>query len=281
MAGTLYLVATPIGNLEDITLRALRILKSASLIAAEDTRRTAKLLSHFGISTQMVSLHAHNTRSRLPQILQTLEQGADVALVTDAGTPIVSDPGLEVVQSCVREGMSVDAVPGASAPMTLATLAGFPLAPWTIHGFPPSRSKDRNNWFQAVCSDPNTLTFFEAPHRIVRTMNDIAKLCGERPIVVGRELTKVHQTIYRGSARELLAAGLEERGEFTVMLGPLSAPLATQPDVSDSTILHEFGLMTNNGSLSRRAALKAVADRHGISPKRVYAAIERAKLSAV
>ena len=279
MAGTLYLVATPIGNLEDITLRALRILKSASLIAAEDTRRTAKLLSHFGISTQMVSLHAHNTRSRLPQILQTLEQGADVALVTDAGTPVVSDPGLEVVQSCVREGICVDAIPGASAPMTLAALAGFPLAPWTIHGFPPSRSKDRKIWLLTVCSDPNTLTFFEAPHRILRTITEIAALCGERPIVVGRELTKVHQTVYRGSAKELLAAGLEERGEFTVMLGPLSAPLPTTSSVTDETILHDFGLITEHTSSSRRGALKAVAEKHGISPKQVYAAIERAKCS--
>ena len=184
-----------------------------------------------------------------------------------------------VVQTCVHLGIPVDAIPGASAPMTLGTLSGFPLAPWTIHGFPPQGSKDRTKWLSDICNDPSTVTFFEAPHRIGRTLSDLSKICGTRPIVVGRELTKLHQTVYRGSVRDVSKMGVDERGEFTLMLGPIENAEKSISAPSDGEILREFGLITEIGSNSRRDALKMVADKYQISPKLVYAAIERAKLS--
>ncbi len=147
MSGTLFVVATPIGNLEDITLRALRVLREADVIAAEDTRRTAKLLAHYSIATSALSFHAHNTRSRLPQLLARLERGEAVALVSDAGTPGISDPGIELIQACWGKGIPVDPVPGASAPLAAAVASGFPLEPLTIFGFVPARSKARIEWW--------------------------------------------------------------------------------------------------------------------------------------
>src|SRR5687767_6720785 len=199
-AGTLFVVATPIGNLEDITLRALRVLREAHVVAAEDTRRTARLLAHHGITTPTLSFHEHNTRSRMPQILARLEAGESVALVTDAGTPGVSDPGVELVRACIDRGIPVDPIPGASAPLAAAAASGFPLEPLTIFGFVPSRTKDRKTWLREVAGVPHTFTFFEAPHRIAETLREMASLFGERPIMVGRELTKLHQDLISGSS---------------------------------------------------------------------------------
>src|SRR5687767_6933993 len=193
MPGTLFVVATPIGNLEDITLRALRVLREADVIAAEDTRRTARLLSRHAISTPTVSFHEHNTRSRIPDLIRRLEAGKCVALVTDAGTPGVSDPGVELVQACIDARIPVDPVPGVSAPLTAAMASGFSLDPLTIFGFPPHRSKDRTDWIRTVSETRSTLTFFEAPHRIVQTLRLAAAVLGKRPIMLARELTKVHQ----------------------------------------------------------------------------------------
>src|SRR5687768_12742892 len=159
MSGTLFVVATPIGNLEDVTLRALRVLRTVDLIAAEDTRRTARLLAHHGISTPTLSFHQHNTRGRVPQLVARLQQGASVALVTDAGTPGVSDPGVELVQACVTAGIVVDPVPGVSAPLAAAIGSGFPVIPLTVLGFAPSRSKDRLRWLEEVSAIKNTVTF--------------------------------------------------------------------------------------------------------------------------
>ena len=153
MPGTLFVVATPLGNMEDVTFRALRVLREADLIAAEDTRRTARLLSHYAIATPSTSFHQHNVRARLPQLLSRLEAGNNIALVTDAGTPGVSDPGVELVNACVEARITVDPIPGPSAPLTAAVASGFPLIPLTILGFPPRRSKDRKNWF-VRCSRP-------------------------------------------------------------------------------------------------------------------------------
>ncbi len=166
MSGTLFVVATPIGNLEDVTLRALRVLRTVDLIAAEDTRRTARLLAHHGISTPTLSFHQHNTRGRVPQLVARLQQGASIALVTDAGTPGVSDPGVELVQACVTVGIVVDPVPGVSAPLAAAIGSGFPVIPLTVLGFAPARSKDRLRWLKNVSAIENTVTFFETPHRI-------------------------------------------------------------------------------------------------------------------
>ena len=218
MPGTLFVVATPIGNLEDITLRALRVLREADVIAAEDTRRTAKLLAHHAISTPTLSFHKHNTRTRLPQIIARLERGQNVALVTDAGTPGVSDPGVELVAAAVERGIPIDPIPGASAPLVAGIASGFPLEPMTILGFPPSRAKDRSLWLQQASEVKNTFTFFEAPHRIRQTLLAAQPYLVNRPIMVGRELTKRHQEFIRGDIARIIGQLPEPRGEFTVVV---------------------------------------------------------------
>ena len=281
MPGTLFVVATPIGNLEDITLRALRVLREADVIAAEDTRRTARLLSRHAISTPTISFHEHNTRSRIPDLIRRLEEGKSVALVTDAGTPGVSDPGVELVRACIDAQIPVDPVPGVSAPLTAAVASGFPLDPLTIFGFPPHRSKDRIAWFKAISETQSTLTFFEAPHRIVQTLKMAANILGDRPIVLGRELTKVHQEFLRGTAGDLSRTVEKvQKGEFTVVVGPLTKlgdlqPVACAP--SDDDVEREFGRLTKTGVSSRREAVAATARSLGLSAKAVYAAIERTK----
>src|SRR5262245_37840711 len=221
MPGTLFLVATPIGNLEDITLRALRVLREASLIAAEDTRRTAQLLTHFGIRTPLLSFHEHSGPSKRELIRSRLAGGVDVALVSDAGTPVLSDPGLELVQACIVDGIPVDPVPGASAPLAAAIASGFPLASLTIRGFVPHRSKDRKEWLRRVGEVSGTVTFFESPVRIQATLEEVATYLGNRQICVARELSKVHQEFVRGDAKTVLESLGTVKGEFTVVVGPL------------------------------------------------------------
>jgi 16S rRNA (cytidine1402-2'-O)-methyltransferase len=278
MSGTLYVVATPIGNLEDITLRALRVLREVAVIAAEDTRRTARLLAHHSIPTRTISFHEHNTRSRLPQLLARLEAGEGVALVTDAGTPGVSDPGLELVQACIARGIAIDPVPGASAPLTALVASGFPLVPFTMFGFVPNRSKARIHWLSEVAKTPHTLSFFEAPHRIQVTLMEAAQYFGVRPIMVGRELTKIHQEFIRGTALELCEVTSSPRGEFTVIMGPAAKTIINNEiAMSDEDMAHEFWQITNAGETSRRAAVNQVARKFGRSAKEVYSAVERVR----
>jgi 16S rRNA (cytidine1402-2'-O)-methyltransferase len=277
MSGTLFVVATPIGNLEDITLRALRVLRSVDLIAAEDTRRTARLLAHHAISTPTLSFHQHNTRGRVPQLVGRLQKGASIALVTDAGTPGVSDPGVELVQACVSAEIVVDPVPGVSAPLTAAIGSGFPLIPLTILGFAPSRSKDRIDWLRTVSAIANTVTFFETPHRIVQTLTHAASILGERQIVLARELTKAHQEWIRGTANELLSRLREPRGEFTVVVGPINPSPPSSVETDDSTIIAEFCRSTEIPGTSRRAAISAIAKRHRRPAREVYRIVERAR----
>ena len=279
MSGTLFVVATPIGNLEDITLRALRVLREVDIIAAEDTRRTSRLLAHHGISTPSISFHEHNTRTRTPQLLGRLAAGESIALVTDAGTPGVSDPGVELVQACIEAGVSVDPVPGVSAPLTAAIASGFPLIPLTIFGFAPSRSKDRTEWLRDIGATAHTVTFFESPHRILFTLSDAQLLWGDRPITVGRELTKLHQEFIRGTCRSVGEQLGSPRGEFTVVVAPRVDATVTTLPVDDSEIAAEFGRTTDTVRLSRRATVTTVARKLGKSPREVYAAVERAKKS--
>ena len=277
MTGTLFVVATPIGNLEDITLRALRILREVAAIAAEDTRRTARLLARHGIDTATISFHEHNTRARLPQLISRLEGGASIALVTDAGTPSVSDPGLELVQACVERGIPVDPIPGASAPLAAAVASGFPLNPWTLFGFPPARATERKTWLRQLSEVHHTVSFFEAPHRIRAMLTDVGTILGDRPIMLGRELTKAHQEFLRGSAEEILKTLGEPRGEFTIVVGPVVPAQKRFEPVSDAGLFREFCHITENVEMNRRIAVQRVADAHGISPKEAYAAIERGK----
>jgi 16S rRNA (cytidine1402-2'-O)-methyltransferase len=278
MPGTLFVVATPIGNLEDITLRALRVLREASVIAAEDTRRTAKLLAHYAISTPSISFHEHNTRSRLPQLLARLQQGETVALVSDAGTPGISDPGLDLIQACWDHGVSIDPVPGPSAPIAAAAASGFPLEPLTIYGFAPSRSKDREKWLTHLQTVEGTFTFFETPHRIEQTLALIPMYFGDRPIMVARELTKRHQQLLRFDSAEDIGLKPEKRGEFTVVVGERATPRSRRVPASEDEIYLAFCRMTADEACGRRAAVSAVARNYGVSAKKVYSIVERLKV---
>lgn len=280
--GTLYVVATPIGNLEDLTLRAIRVLREVRLIAAEDTRRTAKLLSHLGIQSKLLSFHAHNAHERLPRLIAHLGAGTSVALVTDAGTPGVSDPGVELVAACRQAHIPVDPVPGATAPIAAALASGFSMIPLTIHGFPPHGVNDRNKWWSVIAATANTETFFESPHRIQQTLREAADKLGDRPIMVGRELTKLHQEFVFGTAMELVDRFNDAKGEFTVVVSANDkSSVNNRMDVSDDVIIAEFGVLTESMARSRREAITSVATKFGWSPKEVYATIERAKKATV
>jgi 16S rRNA (cytidine1402-2'-O)-methyltransferase len=278
MPGLLSVVATPIGNLEDVTLRALRVLREADLIAAEDTRHTAKLLSHHGIRGRMLSFHAHNTRSRLPQIVARLTGGAHIALVTDAGTPGVSDPGAELVEAARSQGIKVEVVPGASASLAAAVASGFPLVPLTIFGFPPIRSIDRKRWFEVAAAVPHTLTFFEAPHRIESTIRSCATYFSGRDVLVARELTKIHEEVIVSRAQDLILAGVvRARGEFTLVVSPAILE-RSKPSVSDEGVLAKYReVAARMPQGSRRDVVVQVAAELGLPRRAVYPALERVK----
>ena len=281
MPGTLFVVATPIGNLEDITLRALRVLREADVIAAEDTRRTANLLAHYSISTPTVSFHEYNTRARIPQLLERLEAGAAVALVTDAGTPGISDPGRELIQACWEKAIAIDPVPGASAPVTAAVASGFPLDPLTVFGFAPVRAKDRKMWMLRAQAFTDTFTFFETPHRILQTLSEIpVYFCG-RPIFIAREMTKRHQQLIHGTGSDIAGQLTATKGEFTLVVGPAKVAKKDMTLGDDQQIFVEFGQTTNKLKGGRRAAVSALAKKYGRSAKDVYDLIERLKKCGV
>jgi 16S rRNA (cytidine1402-2'-O)-methyltransferase len=281
MSGTLYVVATPIGNLEDITIRALRVLREVNVIAAEDTRRTARLLNRHAITTRTVSFHTHNTRSRLPQLMSQLQAGAGVALVTDAGTPGVSDPGLELVQAAIAVGVPVEPIPGASAPLAALVASGFPLIPFTVFGFPPVRPIARVDWLRQVSLTQHVFSFFEAPHRIRETLREATQYFGERQIMLGREVTKAHQEFLRGTTDIVVDALGQPRGEFTVIVGPaVKVHPSNELALTDDDVVREFGLLTESGQMSRREAVRRVAQRSGRRSKDIYSVIERGKFGA-
>jgi 16S rRNA (cytidine1402-2'-O)-methyltransferase len=229
-AGKLYVVGTPIGNLGDITLRALDTLRTVRLIAAEDTRRTGNLLRHYAISARLVSFHEHNGAARLPRLLAALAEG-DVALVTDAGTPLVSDPGQELVAAAAAAGFEVVAVPGPSSVVAALSVAGFRAAPFHFLGFLPRRGAERRRVLQQAAGWPGTLVLFEAPHRLRAALADIHDVCGERGVAVCCELTKLHEQVFRGTLAQAAQhfAGVEPRGEFTLVVAGAAEPVPTDP----------------------------------------------------
>lgn len=277
MAGSLYVVSTPIGNLDDMTVRAVATLKSVGLVAAEDTRRTGLLLRHFGISTPTTSLHAHNEAAKVPMVLKKLAEGIDVALVSDAGTPLVADPGQRLIAKATDQGIRVIPIPGTSAVMAALVSSGYPADEFVFAGFVPPRSKDRKKWLERVSLERRTVVLFEAPHRISKTLAEMATILGERPITVARELTKLHEEVIHTVAKCAPQLKIPERGEFTVVLGPLSTPEERCEPVDDSTLSQYFYQTTNSGALSRRQAVIATADKFGLTPNDVYARLERLK----
>jgi 16S rRNA (cytidine1402-2'-O)-methyltransferase len=217
--GSLYLVATPIGNLEDVSARAMRVLREVSLIAAEDTRQTRKLLSHFNIHTPLVSYHEHSQATRLENILEKLD-GADVALVSDAGTPALNDPGYELVRLAVERGYTVTPVPGACAPIAALVVSGLPTDKFLYMGYLPHKAGDRRRFLKQIAGQPYTLIFLETPHRLVPALVDLATTLGDREIAIARELTKLHEEVFRGkiSAAQAYYADREILGEITLVV---------------------------------------------------------------
>jgi 16S rRNA (cytidine1402-2'-O)-methyltransferase len=278
-AGTLFLVSTPIGNLEDISLRALRVLREADLVAAEDTRHSMKLLHHYDIRRPVTSLHEHNEFEKAPGLVDQLRRGARIALVTDAGTPSVSDPGYRLVRAAIDAGIRVEAIPGPSAVLAALVSSGLPTDAFVFAGFPPPRAAARTAWLEAFRTERRTVVFFEAPHRIRATLSEAHRLFGGREIALGRELTKLHEELVRGPISDVLSRLGEPRGEYTVVLAGASDDDAEQSaQTTDNQLLTEFGLLTETG-LSRREALAELASRHRLRSRDVFAAVDRARRS--
>jgi 16S rRNA (cytidine1402-2'-O)-methyltransferase len=279
MPGTLYVVATPIGNLEDVTLRALRILREVSLIAAEDTRRTARLLQHYSISTRTTSLHEHNERSRTPSLISRLQAGESVALVSDAGTPIISDPGTHLVAAAHAAGIKVEPIPGPSAVIAALSASGLSEGEFVFVGFPPSRAKAKFDWFSRLAAEPRVIVLYEAPHRILSTLQVMHDTLGDRVIAVARELSKAHEELRVGQLANMISTPPVERGEFTLVISGEQPKLDKQAPPEPSAMAELFGQMTAAGGLSRRAALKALSLRFDLPARTVFDLLEQAKES--
>jgi 16S rRNA (cytidine1402-2'-O)-methyltransferase len=276
MSGILYVVATPIGNLEDVTLRALRILREVSVIAAEDTRRTAKLLQHYSISTPTTSLHEHNEHAKASRLLDRVRAGESIALVSDAGTPVISDPGARLVRAAHDAGISVQPVPGASALTAVVSAAGIGPEGFSFVGFPPNRSNARKTWLRGVADHIRPLVLYEAPHRIRALLDDIATEMGERNVAIGRELTKKHESLAVRPISGWLTTPPPELGEFVLVIYPATSPVEANRGSPDAdAIAEEFDRLTNNEGLGRREALKSAAMKFSVSTRDVFAAVER------
>ena len=275
--GTLYVVATPIGNLEDITFRAVRVLKEADLIACEDTRHTAKLLQHYGIDKPTVSYHEHNEAARAEELVAKLEQGANVAQVSDAGMPGISDPGYRVIKLAIERGITVVPVPGASALIAALAASGLPTDSFAFHGFLPARSGERRTLLESFRAAENTVVVYEAPHRIAETMKDIVELLGaDRPIVLARELTKVHEQFVRGTAAEVLARvqAHEPKGEITILIDRCDEQGAVSIRQNVASRLKEI---MRERTLDENSALKILAKEQGVSKSQAYRELQRVR----
>lgn len=276
MPGCLFVVATPIGNLEDLTFRALRTLKEVDRIAAEDTRRTSRLLAHYGISKPLVSLHAHNEHREAPRLVGRIAAGESIALVSDAGTPAISDPGTTLVRLCRDAGLRVDAIPGPSAITAALSVSGLPAVPFTFLGFPPVSGHARSQWFDSAAEAVGVVVFFEAPHRIKRTLEQLRDL-GERQIIVQREITKIHDDWVKWDTHlNIPLDALLERGEFVVVLGPPPGPKPSQSD--DRHVLEVFDQIAAIPALSTNQALQATAAAFDIPVLRTRTIIKKTRI---
>jgi 16S rRNA (cytidine1402-2'-O)-methyltransferase len=279
-AGKLFLVATPIGNLEDITFRAIRVLKEVDLIACEDTRHTQILLNHYGIKTPTISYHQHNELTRAPELVLQLEEGSQIALVSDAGMPVISDPGYRLVHLAIRHGIPVVPIPGASALVAALSAAGLPVDKFRFLGFLPSKKSQRRTAFEELKDANKTLVFYEAPHRLLDTLEDLAQILGDPPVVVAREVTKVHEEFCRGTASEVRAQLRKKpvKGEITVLVAPQLAERGGAP--AATSIREEVQRVVAAEGVDERAALKSVARRRGLSRSEAYRQLQAEKAEA-
>ena len=270
------MVATPIGNLEDISLRALRILKEADVIACEDTRQTMKLLSHFNLQKKLVSYHEHNEITRAAELVIDLEQGAKIALVSDAGTPAISDPGHRLVSLCLRHGIEVVPVPGASAFVAALAASGMAIEEFTFIGFLPARQSERRKALRILMNEPRTLVLYEAPHRLLETLEDMLEILGNRPAVIAREVTKMYEEFLRGHLEDLLASvrAKAPRGEITLLIGPPDAAARTETSLEDASrtmpIARRVDEIVKESGIDQKAALKQAARERGLTRREAY-----------
>jgi 16S rRNA (cytidine1402-2'-O)-methyltransferase len=276
----LYVVGTPIGHLEDITLRALRVLKEVDLIACEDTRQTQKLLQHYSIPTRTISYHEHNEMTRAAELIVQLEQGLRLALVTDAGMPGISDPGFRLISLAIRHGIPVVPVPGASAFLAALVASGLPTDSFRFSGFLPAKRGERRQLLQSIQASPRTQIFYEAPHRIVEALEDIVEVLGpSRRVVIAREVTKLHEEYLRGRAGEILEQARTRplKGEITLLIAKADELRADAPAVTSISIRQRVREIMQAERLDEKAALKRVARERGISKSDAYRELQRAK----
>lgn len=274
--GTLYVVATPIGNLGDISIRALDVLKSVDLIAAEDTRHTRKLLTHFDIHKPLVSYHSHNFEQSGSRLIEKLHEGKDIALVTDAGTPGISDPGTLLVHQAIEEELPVVVIPGPTALISALVASGLPSHPFAFLGFPPAKGTGRRRFFSSYAHFSMTLILYESPQRLIKTLEDLRKYWGNRAIAVARELTKHYEEIFRGSVEEALghfSGGA--KGEFTLVIAGAEAQEAEAGEegelgISEAMWQTELSQLLNEAQMSVKEASEQVARRHGLQKRMVY-----------
>jgi 16S rRNA (cytidine1402-2'-O)-methyltransferase len=274
-AGCLYLVATPIGNLEDITLRALRILKESDQIACEDTRHTQKLLNHYNIQKSLVSYHEHNEMTRAPELVVAMEGGARIALVSDAGMPLVSDPGYRLVTLCLRHRLPVVPIPGPSALLAALSASGLPNEEFLFAGFLPARSGERRRALERLRIEDRTIILYEAPHRIEEALSDAREILGDRPACLAREVTKLHEEFRRGSLSELSSSLAEKpaRGEITLLIAPFPFEERAAQRESSQSLAERVDELIRQAKLDRKEALKLAARERGLTKRAAYQAL--------
>ena len=272
MAGVLYIVATPIGNLEDISLRVIRVLKEVNLIAAEDTRHTQKLLSHYDIRTPLTSYHEHNERTKARPLVERLLQGRNIALVTDAGVPAISDPGYRLVVEAIKAGIRATPIPGPSALTAVLSVCGLPTDRFVFEGFLPAKKKERRDRLEILRAEERTLVCFEAPHRLMESLCDIHELLGDRELVVAREVSKVHEEFLRGLASEVIQklAGQQIRGELTIVIKGSAGDAA----VSEELLRAEIHRLKSEGMRVKEIAAVLAAE-HSVAKREIYRMVLR------
>jgi 16S rRNA (cytidine1402-2'-O)-methyltransferase len=277
MPPALYIVSTPIGNLEDITLRALRILKEVDLIAAEDTRHTARLLDRYDIRTPTTSFHEHNEKEKTPVLLNRLGRGETIALVSDSGTPGISDPGYRLVSAARSAGVRIIPVPGPSAVLAALVSSGFPTDSFLFVGFPPRKSHARRQWASQLAAETRTVVFFESPHRLRQTLEELQPLLVDRPIMMARELTKLHEELVIQPIRTLLERFPSPRGEFVIVIPPIKQTKSQSEVATDQQIADYIQSVNEIGRLTKREAVRQAADHFRLPSRAIYAALERTK----
>jgi 16S rRNA (cytidine1402-2'-O)-methyltransferase len=267
--GTLYVMATPIGNLEDMTLRAIRILREVGLIAAEDTRHTRKLLNAYDVRTRMISLHEHNEECRIPSLIAKMRDGLSIAHVSDAGTPGLSDPGFRLIRASIAHEIPVVPIPGVSAVITALSASGLTMNRFLFQGFLPTKAAGRRRMLAGLAMETGTLVFFESPHRLLPALQDVSDIMGNRNVVICRELTKMHESFIRATVQDAMRAlaGGPIKGEITLLV---SGRPETKPQWSDDALLHRFEQLQRDATLSHRDCVDRIVAETGIPKSRVY-----------